>query len=258
MSRSDAYDRAVLAVRDRVARYVERVYVSGGLSDADVARFVKVAVPVVLAGRRQVSALTDAYLSAALSDVLPVRVRPVGPIDTDALRGVPDGDVYRRPYVTAWRALGEGAPLEVAVAAGVRRLVSIAATDLQMAKVRTAQRVLSAAPGDVRYVRALVGADNCGLCVVASTMLYRKDKLMPIHPGCNCGVRIAGPGDDGESMDAVLASAHGAIADTFGVSDSGARAVDYRKILLTREHGEIGPVLTVKGHRFTGPGDIAA
>ena len=46
-----------MAVRDRVARYVERVYVSGGLSDADVARFVKVAVPVVLAGRRQVSAL---------------------------------------------------------------------------------------------------------------------------------------------------------------------------------------------------------
>lgn len=29
---------------------------------------------------------------------------------------------------------------------------------------------------------------SCGLCIVASTMIYSKRDLMPIHAGCNCGI----------------------------------------------------------------------
>lgn len=29
---------------------------------------------------------------------------------------------------------------------------------------------------------------SCGLCIVASTMIYTKGSLMPIHAGCNCGI----------------------------------------------------------------------
>lgn len=44
---------------------------------------------------------------------------------------------------------------------------------------------------------------SCGLCIVASTMIYSKRDLMPIHAGCNCGIaeiyevngEIIDPGD---------------------------------------------------------------
>lgn len=39
---------------------------------------------------------------------------------------------------------------------------------------------------------------SCGLCIVASTMVYTKGSLMPIHAGCNCGIaEIYDLGDDG-------------------------------------------------------------
>jgi hypothetical protein len=46
------------------------------------------------------------------------------------------------------------------------------------------------------------------------------------------------------------------VEDALGQSDRGARAIDYRQILVTNDHGEIGPVLGFKGQRFTGPDDI--
>lgn len=50
-----------------------------------------------------------------------------------------------------------------------------------------------------------------------------------------------------------LAAAHEAIMSTFGISDAAARNPDYRKLILVRNHSELGPLLTVKSHRFTGP-----
>lgn len=68
-----------------------------------------------------------------------------------------------------------------------------------------------------------------------------------------------------------LGDVHQAIADRFGKSDTGARAIPdtvrtsgkytgdpvmYRDALIVHHHGEIGPVLAVRGAGFVGPNDL--
>jgi hypothetical protein len=69
---------------------------------------------------------------------------------------------------------------------------------------------------------------------------------MPIYGSTDVGQVI-----DEERLEAV----HASIAERFGVSDRSARAIDYSKISI-HEHGELGPVLTVEGQKFTGPNDL--
>lgn len=253
--RDDAYVAQVRAIRNRIEQFARAQFAAGQYRDADLKRFVAAVVPVVLAGRRQVAILTDVYLAALLTDLIgtPVRPRPV--IDTDTLRGVDAREVYARPYATVWTKLAAGTALDVAASAARARVTDLVLTDLQLAKTHTAQDVFTHTDGIGGYRRTLTGSENCGLCVVASTQRYHKAQLMPIHPGCDCGVAILAEREDPDPDDR-LAAAHEAIQERFGISDSGARTPDYRKALLVEEHGELGPVLTVKSHRFTGPDDL--
>jgi hypothetical protein len=242
-SRLDAaYVAQVKATRARLEQFVTARYAAGEYRDADLARFLKSVVPVVLAGRRQVSSLTDAYLARKLG------TRPLGPIDTDALRGVPVAEVYARPFVTVRTKLAEGLVYDAAVSAGAARLVDITLSDLQLAKTHTAQASFRGA-GVTRYIRTLSGGLNCALCYIASTQTYATDDLMPIHPGCDCGVEAAPDDFDGSEQ---LTATHEAVEERLGESDSGGRAPDYRKQLIVREHGELGPVLAVRGQHFSG------
>jgi hypothetical protein len=83
---------------------------------------------------------------------------------------------------------------------------------------------------------------------------------MPIHPGCHCKPEpLPGDRDPGHVIDeALLKEAHDAIARDLGESDRGGRAPDYRDVIITREHGEYGPLLAVRRNNFTGPDDIPA
>jgi hypothetical protein len=65
----------------------------------------------------------------------------------------------------------------------------------------------------------------------------------------------------------MLEQAHRAIRERFGASNRGAREIGtkpgsngkallYRDVILVHQHGEIGPVLGIKGQSFTGPGDL--
>lgn len=45
--------------------------------------------------------------------------------------------------------------------------------------------------------------------------------------------------------------AHKAIIEEFGEMAHDARRLDYRKILIVSEHGEMGPILRVARHKFT-------
>lgn len=243
-----AYRQQVAQVRQRLERFARGQFTAGEFRDEDMARFVAAVAPVVLAGRRQVSALTDAYLSQKVAAARGKRVRPSGPVDTDNLRGVPVDEVYQRPFITVRTKIAEGLALDAAVSAGLARTSDLVLADLQLAKTHTTRHVYRSS-GVKRYIRVLVGAENCGLCYVASTQTYSTDDLMPIHPGCNCDTDIAPDDFDGTEQ---LAQTHEAMETRFGVSDASARGPDYRKALLVREHGELGPVLTVKSHRFTG------
>jgi hypothetical protein len=251
-----AYRQQVAQIRARLERFARTQFTAGEFRDDDMALFVAAVVPVILAGRRQMSALTDAYLSQKVSAATGRRVRPAGPINTDALRGKPATEVYQRPFVTVRAKLTEGLALDAAVNAGLARTSDLVLSDLQLAKTTTTRNTYKSA-GVKRYIRVLVGSENCGLCYVASTQTYSTDDLMPIHPGCNCDTDPAPDDFDGSEQ---LAQTHEAIEQRFGVSDASARDIgggddfkDYTKALLVREHGELGPVLTVKSHSFTGP-----
>lgn len=247
-----AYAAQVKATRARVDQFARSRFLAGQHRDSDLERFLTAVVPVILAARKQVSALTDAYLSQTLSALLGTRVAPRGPIDTDLLRGVAVAEVYSRPFVEVRTKLSLGLTYDAAVSAGVARLTDITLADMQMAKRNTAQSVLSQTGGVIGYMRTLTGNVNCAMCYVASTQMYHKEALLPIHPGCDCGVIAVA--DKGEQVinPSRLTATHEAVEDRLGASDSGARAPDYRKQLIVREHGELGPVLTVRGQHFQG------
>jgi hypothetical protein len=229
--------------------------------DADVHTFQRKTLPIVLAGERQVAALTASYLEQLYKDV-DGGARRVK-LDMDAvtgksLRGVDPVDVYERPFKEVWTALSNGESLDASVARGAHRLETIAKTDLQLARTHTVREVAADMPRFQYTVRELQGEYDCALCMIASTQRYHKKDLAPIHPGCDCLVKtVTADYDPGQVIDEQrLEQIHDAVEAAIGTFDRGGRAVDYRKIIISREHGEIGPVLGYRGQRFTGPDDI--
>ncbi|MFD9442167.1 hypothetical protein [Streptomyces sp. NPDC060001] len=229
--------------------------------DADAAAFQRKTLPVILAGERQIATLTASYLEQLYRDV-DGGARRVK-LDLDAvtgksLRGVDPHDVYERPFKEVRAALSDGVALDAAVERGAHRLDTIAKTDLQLARTHTVREVAADMPRFEYTVRELQGEYDCALCMIASTQRYHKKNLAPIHPGCDCLVKtVTADYDPGQVIDSErLEQIHDLVEDALGKADRGGRAVDYRKIIISREHGEIGPVLGFRGQRFTGPDDI--
>jgi hypothetical protein len=250
------HQAAVAAVRASVLAYVRLVWrAQGSYRTEDVDRLVSLIVPRVRAGQLQTANLTSAYIASIDTVRTGVLVKPV-PVDEDEVlngRGVPAAEVYRRPAVEVYTALAAGASYTDAVARGLTRLNSLAATDLQMSKVRQA-RVSYLADSRKYFRRVLNGGSNCGLCTIASTQRYSTKDLSPIHPGCDCGVDALADNESGKHVldQTLLDATHAQIEGTFGESFRDGRSLDYRLIDI-RQHGEIGDVLTWRGQHFDGP-----
>ncbi|MEU3528830.1 hypothetical protein AB0E62_34115 [Streptomyces sp. NPDC038707] len=253
------YTSVTVALRQRLLGFVLQAF--SGLSsyrDEDATAFVEQILPVVLGAQQQMGALTDAYLSSMVGDMFGGAAATLGVQIPGAIRGVPPEEVYRRPFVTIWSALAEGKSMTDAVRQGQNRLTSITGTDLQLVRTEATRQVLG---GDDRvkfYRRVLRGSYNCALCVIASTQRYHKEKLMPIHPGCDCGTRpLPADQDPGQVLDPeLLEAAHDAVQAGTGKVDRGGRLPDYRDIIIDRQHGELGPIMAIRRQDFTGPKDI--
>ncbi|RPK74465.1 hypothetical protein [Streptomyces sp. ADI95-17] len=255
---ADRYDALSGSLRDRLISFVLSAFDGlGSYRDADAAAFIERVLPVVLATQQQMGQITDAYLSAVIADMLGGAAAPAGVQLDAALRGVAPAEVYTRPFVTTWTALSKGKAYADAVAEGRTRLLSITETDLQLARTHAAQQSMQRS-GARYFRRRLSSGKNCALCTIASTQRYRVEKLMPIHPGCHCKPEpLPGTRDPGHVIDErLLREAHDAIARDLGESDRGGRAPDYRNVIITRQHGEYGPLLAVRRHEFTGPEEI--
>lgn len=179
-------------------------------------------------------------------------------LSTKALRNGADATtVYGRPFVDLYTALSKGASMSEAIEKGAFRATDLARTEVQLARRSAGLISRNGNSNIVGYLRTLSGLENCALCYVASTQRYFRGDLLPIHPGCDCGeMPIYGTTDVGQVIDQDrLDATHQAVNDRFGRFDLSAREIDYRQIQI-REHGELGPVLTVKGQHFTGPNDI--
>jgi hypothetical protein len=119
----------------------------GHYDEADVAPFLAGALPVVLAGQQQSSALTTAFLSKSLR-IAPFGIDPAKVTGAAARNGTPPAEVYRRPFVTVWSGLSRGRLWEDAVAAGQARATSAAAMDVALSSRATfaAAQVMLAPP----------------------------------------------------------------------------------------------------------------
>ena len=236
---ADAYARQATRARAAVLTATDRAWLN--LPDYrtdDIERFAKTVAPIVEAGQRTTATLTALRLAAVVKAVTgkTARTPAVDPstVTTEAMRGVPALEVYKRPGVTVWTALSNGATLTDAITQGRSRLADITATGMQLAKTHTAREVMASTPGIVGYRRVLSGSASCELCMTAAEQTYSREDLLPIHPGCNCDVEpIIGSEDPGPDP---------------GASDEADVTV--------HEHGEIGPVLAIAGQQFTGPTDL--
>lgn len=263
---TDAYMAQVQAIRTRVLAYTLMLWDSAAnLRDADIDRIVARIIPAVRGGQMQVAHITNAYVAriAALEGV----TRQTVPVAEDVIdyRGVPPQDVYRRPAITVYTALAGGTSFAAARAQGRTRLASIVGSDIQQTRNRQARAAYTATGFDYT-VRVLSGAENCALCVIASTQRYNTADLQPIHPGCDCGERGVRAGRDPgqvidptlleqayEQIDAKLTSGDPTPALGEKRTARGKKLSDLTDLIITREHGEYGPVLTWRQDRFTGP-----
>lgn len=241
----------------------------GSYDRPDIDRYAQRAAVAVTAAQRRMGTLTEVYLTRreALARGVNLRPQPVPAslITDEAIRGVPAVDVYRRTGPTVWTALSNRTPYDQAVILGAQRAVAMAVTDVQLAHTHTA-RWSGERRGITYYRRDIESRNPCGLCIVASTQRYRRGDLMPIHGGCWCSVsEIYGDTDPGQVIEPErLSNVHELLEERFGAKSKSAREftsigdeiVSYRDVLVTHQHGELGPVLGVRGHDFTSAADL--
>ena len=258
---------AAAEVRKRTADYASLLWkAQPGFRDEDVENFTRRMVPAVQAAQVRAAALTSSYLAKATGEkpVPVVRAKVVGG------RGVDPIEVYTRPAVTVRTQLSKGSSYTEAAAAGLARLQSVAAMDLQMSRARQSHSSLRGSQFQF-YARVLTGSENCALCTIASTQRYRRGSLMPIHPGCDCGVEPLPRGAfPNQVIDQnLLDRTHEQIALKVGASDRGARNLglgketasgkpisDFTDLIVSHDHGEFGPTLAWRADHFTGPANL--
>lgn len=269
-ARADAYAQQTSRLREITRTTLLSYFLAGQFRDVDVTRFLARAIPLVLSSRRRMASLTAAYIDRALRDAGNAPGRPVAVPDTDRLRGVDAPEVYQRPFRQVWTDLSQDKDFPAAVKAAETRLTQLIETDLQLAKTQAAQAVMAESTGSGFYQRVPKGEHDCVMCILTSTRVYTKSELLPIHPGCDCDVEPIPLADlPAFKADALtrLQDAHALVEETLGITSdpSGRNAglakrdgfADFLDLIVTREHGEYGPTLTIRGQNFTGPSEVA-
>lgn len=261
-----AYDVQSLAVRESVLAYALKAWASlPSYREADFERFVERVVPRIEAGQKRTAELADAYIARSVAAEFNDEISrgQVASVTTEALRGVAAEEVFHRPFSSVYAGLSTGKPLDAAVTAGRNRLAQLVTTNLQLAKTHGARQALQRA-GAVAFQRVLTGRENCALCTIASTQRYWTRDLLPIHPGCDCNIRPLSGNPGSQIVNRKrLEQVHDAVENQFGATDRGARFIDgrnersdYLDLIVTENHGEIGPTLTWRHQKFTGASDI--
>lgn len=254
-------------VREQVAAWVVGQWNAlESWHDDDIVRFQNIILPVIASAERKVATLTNGYLATAANVAsgtnTPTKLLRLDEVSGAAVRnGVEPPVVFQRPQMVLNYQLSKGKTLTEAVKAGGDRLRNITTSNLQRARMLTVAR-----QGERKWFRrVLTGGENCALCVVASTQRYRRGSLMPIHGGCDCGVQEEYGPDPGQILEpTTLEDIHSAIRAEFGATDRAARYIegtteggDFSDLIVTREHGELGPTLTWRDQRFRGADQAA-
>lgn len=233
----------------------------GGLDDAAGERFVAAVVPIVETAEVSTARLLAAYLQAlavhATGSSPSLTVDP-GAVSGEALRGVPTDEVYRRPVVTARKAVSDGNPLDIALQIAGRRAGVTA--DIDVALAQRAATVHALAQDDrVRFYRRVLTGKSCMFCATASTQRYHGSDLMPLHGRCDCAVApIYGDTDPGHVINSQVlgklkANGKGYWKQRGFVDADGNPIPPDTAPIAIRQHGELGPQLVDRHEHFDGP-----
>lgn len=254
------YQHAHLTIMERSAAALATIWnAAPPLDDTQLARWLAYATPIVAAARVQAAALGAAFVATTAGP-------PSTPVDAPGLAtglrgGVALDEIYARPTITARARIAEGRSYLDAMDGAFARMDATVRADVQLAGRAGTHEAMRHTPGVVGYRRVTDGK-ACRLCVLASTQRYTLEHLMPIHNRCGCTVvPIIGARDPGQVIDHELLSAMK--ADPALGTDGHRMTIDeirtrYREEVAVHEHGELGPVLGVRGQAFTGLDDIAA
>lgn len=234
--------------------------------------FLRRLVPLSLAAQASMVRSTTLDLARQLPLDHPIAVKPTDLIGAK-LRGAPIEQVYSRAVYEVEDRLDAGASFADAVNYGLHRVNQNAVTDLQLAKTHSTAAYVTQLQDRLRVkvgtMRTLstTKSDHCALCILATTQVYYpnpdKPNLMPIHPGCGCGQILVFEDEIDErraEMDQRYADIHDAVGRDLGGdyqrSDARSGLQPYQNIIVTHEHGELGPVLGVRAQNFEGPNKL--
>lgn len=161
-------------------------------------------------------------------------------------------DEWNRPAEQFRYAKSTGSSEEEAIAIAIQRMEELADIDMEAAMRNQAGRIFEATPKVTGYRRVLhpelaESGTSCGLCIAASTRVYGKEELLPIHDHCHCGVMpIVGDEDPGDlfnqdDLNQLYAAAGGNTAQALS-----------RARFKIEQHGELGPYLVEEGSKGVG------
>lgn len=192
-----------------------------------------------------------AHLTALLRDTRSV---PVPRVTLPAIRNGADMVVvHSRPAGQYRWTYALTADREQALEAAALRTQQLLETDVMLA-ARDAQQGAMEDLQVKRYRRVLrpelaKSGHSCGLCAVASNQIYRVGDLMPIHANCNC---LTVEVDSGHDVGSQLNEQD--LAKIYAAAGDSTHAHDLKRVqVAVNEHGELGPVLTVRKQNFLGP-----
>lgn len=103
--------------------------------------------------------------------------------------------------------------------------------------------------GPVFYRRVLRGEKNCAKCIITSTRRYRVGVLLPIHPGCDCDIEVIDDAHPPPVLDLqLLTDTHEQVGQFTNIANGSAEG--YQNLIVTHQHGEIGPVMSWRNQKF--------
>jgi hypothetical protein len=237
-----AYRQSLIRASARLATILGSAWVRLTAADRNAAdEWVRLVVPIVLGAQIHAVTLSDAYLSAYLSDVLdrpiaPLGLNPAPLIGVAARRGAPLEQVYSRPLGQVAKAVGLGVTLNDALRAEQWRVASAASTDVQLSARAARVQWAEESPHHIRWQR-VTGGSTCALCASAAGKTYASGDLMPLHAGCNCTTEPVVDGDEPRSRPDPEIDDSPELAQAAADGESVARVV---------HDPELGPLLEAK------------
>jgi len=182
--------------------------------DRSAETFAASASRVVRAAQRATATLTAAFNEQAARQITGTAI--ANRLDLGRLDKLREGadpfDVYMRPARQVWWDLSKGARFDQAVESGLTRALTLAATDLQLAKTDAIAQTFQQDTRVLAYER-VAGDSACELCAYASGQISKADEVMPIHDNCACTaipIYDAARAADAQTVDQIRAAAYDA------------------------------------------------